>query len=91
MASKGLLIAPLGFPFFGYNVLAIDSFLAMHQKKTSTILSVLENVVCANLTMLTLPWIFGVTGVWFAFPVGEILTFAGTLYFVLRSRALYFD
>ena len=91
MASKGLLIAPLGFPFFGYNVLAIDSFLAMHQKKTSTILSVLENVVCANLTMLTLPWIFGVTGVWFAFPVGEILTFVGTLYFVLRSRALYFD
>ena len=90
MASQGLTIAPMGFLFFGYNVLAIDTFLALHQKKTSTILSVLENIVFANLTILTLPYLFGVIGVWFAFPVGEILTFGGTLFFVLRSRKLYF-
>lgn len=90
MAAHGLTIAPLGFLFFGYNVLAIDTFLALHEKKTSTILSVLENVICANLTMLTLPYLFGVAGVWFAFPVGEILTFAGTLYFVLRNKKQYF-
>ncbi len=90
MAGQGLTIAPMGFLFFGYNVLAIDTFLALHQKKTSTILSVLENIVFANLTILTLPYLFGVIGVWFAFPVGEILTFGGTLFFVLRSRKLYF-
>ena len=90
MADQGLRIAPLGFPFFGYNVLAIDSFLALHEKKISTILSVLENIICANLTILTLPYLFGVTGVWFAFPAGEILTFAGTLFFVLRNKEKYF-
>ncbi len=89
MADHGLTIAPMGFLFFGYNVLAIDTFLALHEKKTSTILSILENVVCANLTMLTLPYLFGIPGVWFAFPVGEILTFAGTLFFVLRNRNKY--
>ena len=89
MADHGLTIAPMGFLFFGYNVLAIDTFLALHEKKTSTILSVLENVVCANLTMLTLPYLFGIPGVWFAFPVGEILTFAGTLFFVLRNKNKY--
>ena len=90
MASHGLTIAPIGFLFFGYNVLAIDTFLALHEKRISTILSVLENVICANLTMLTLPWIFGVAGVWFAFPAGEILTFAGTLFFAFRRRNVYF-
>lgn len=90
MASHGLTIAPMGFLFFGYNVLAIDTLLALHQKKYSTILSILENVICANLTMLTLPYLFGIPGVWFAFPVGEILTFAGTLFFALRIRKLYF-
>ena len=91
MASHGLTIAPMGFLFFGYNVLAIDTLLALHQKKYSTILSILENVICANLTMLTLPYLFGIPGVWFAFPVGEILTFAGTLFFALRIRKLYFQ
>ncbi|MBQ6342086.1 MAG: hypothetical protein IJI41_03060 [Anaerolineaceae bacterium] len=90
MASHGLTIAPMGFLFFGYNVLAIDTLLALHQKKYSTILSILENVICANLTMLTLPYLFGIPGVWFAFPVGEILTFAGTLFFALRIRKMYF-
>ncbi len=90
MANHGLTIAPMGFLFFGYNVLAIDTFLALHEKKKSTILSILENVICANLTMLTLPYLFGIPGVWFAFPVGEILTFAGTMYFVIRSRNKYF-
>lgn len=91
MASHGLTIAPMGFLFFGYNVLAIDTLLALHQKKYSTILSILENVICANLTMLTLPYLFGIPGVWFAFPVGEILTFAGTVFFALRIRKLYFQ
>ncbi len=86
MAGHGLMIAPLGFLFFGYNVLGIDTFLALHEKKISTILSVLENVIFANLTMLTLPWIFGVSGVWFAFPVGEILTFGWTFFFAMRNR-----
>lgn len=91
MADHGLTIAPMGFMFFGFNVLAIDTFLALHEKKTSTILSVLENVICANLTMIVLPYFFGIPGVWFAFPVGEILTFAGTLYFVVKNKANYLE
>ena len=91
MADYGLTVAPLGFLFFGYNVLAIDTFLALHEKRTSTILTVLENVICANITIFVLPYLFGITGVWFAFPVGEIMTFAGTLYFVLINRNRFGD
>ena len=89
MAAHGLTIAPMGFLFFGYNVLAIDTFLALHEKKISTALTFLENLIFANLTILTLPRLFGVTGVWYAFPIGEILTFGGTLFFVLRRKNRY--
>ena len=89
MASHGLIIAPLGFLFFGYNMVGIDTSLALHEKKISTALSVLENVICANLTMLTLPFLFGIPGVWFAFPVGEILTFGGTLFFLKKMWEMY--
>ncbi len=89
MADYGLTVAPLGFLVFGYNVLATDTFLALHEKKISTALSILENVIFANLTILTLPYLFGLNGVWFAFPVAEILTFGGTLFFVMKNRHLY--
>ena len=89
MASHGLIIAPLGLLFFGYNILGIDTSIALHEKKISTALSVLENVIFANLTMLTLPFLFGVPGVWFAFPVGEIFTFGGTLFFLNKIRQAY--
>ena len=89
MAAHGLVIAPLGFLFFGYNILGIDTSIALHEKKISTALSVLENVIFANLTILTLPFLFGVPGVWFAFPVGEILTFGGTLYFLRKIAIRY--
>lgn len=89
MASHGLIIAPLGFLFFGYNILGIDTSLALHEKRISTILSVLENVIFANLTMLTLPFLFGIPGVWFAFPVGEILTFGWTLFFIRKMITQY--
>ena len=89
MADHGLTIAPLGFFFFGYNVLAIDTFLALHEKKTSTALSILENLVFANITMIGLPYFLGVTGVWFAFPVSEILTFGVSFYFFLKYREKY--
>ncbi len=89
MASHGLIIAPLGFLFFGYNMMGIDTSLALHEKKISTVLSVLENVICANLTILILPYLFGIPGVWFAFPVGEIMTFGGTLFFLNKMRRSY--
>ena len=91
MASYGLSVAPLGFLVFGYNVLATDTFLALHEKKVSTALSFLENLLFANLTILALPYLFGIKGVWFAFPVAEILTFGGTLFFVMKYRRRYND
>ena len=89
MARYGLSVAPLAFLFFGFNVLTIDSFLALNDNKTSTILTMLENFIFANLTIIVLPMLFGIKGVWFAFAGGEMLTFIFTLFFINRNREKY--
>ena len=89
MARYGLTVAPLAFLSFGYNVLAIDTFLALNDNKTSTMLTLLENFIFANLTIIVLPKLFGITGVWFAFATGELLTFIFTVYFIRKNWNRY--
>ena len=89
MADFGLRVAPLAYLVFGYNVLAIDVFVALNNSRTSTILTALENFVFANLTMLLLPRLFGINGVWFAFASSEMLTFIFTVLLVWQNRKRY--
>jgi len=90
LALYGLTVSPLAYLFFDYNVLAIDLFVALNDNRTSTALTFLENVIFANMTMILLPKLFGLTGVWFAFTAGEILTFIFTIYFFLKKRNITF-
>jgi len=85
----GLALAPLGFLFFGYNIGIRAMFSAVNNSKVAAILSVPETLIFPNLTMLTLPYIMGVDGVWWCFPMNQILTFVITIYFVFRCRDLY--
>lgn len=89
MARFGLTVAPLSFVTLGYNILAIDVFLALNDHKTSTILTLLENMLFANLSIIVLPHLFGINGVWFALAVGEFLTFIFVIFFVLHNRQHY--
>ena len=88
MASYGMKVAPLSFFTFAFNVIAIDMFVALNDNRTSTILTILENVVFANLIMVLLPHLFGIKGVWFTMTVSELLTFIFTLYFTYKNRNL---
>ena len=88
MASYGMKVAPLSFFTFAYNVMAIDMFVALNDNRTSTMLTVLENVVFANLIMILLPHLFGLKGVWFTMAVSELLTFIFTAYFTYKNRDL---
>ena len=89
MTSFGLTVAPLAFVFFGYNVLTIDVFVALNNSRTSTVLTALENFVFSNLAIISLPYLFGIKGVWFAFACSELLTFFFTLLFIYQNRHRY--
>ena len=91
MADYGLTVAPLAFIFFGFNVLTIDTFVALNNSRTSTILTALENFIFSNLTVIALPWIFGLKGIWFAFACSETLTFIFTVLFIIQNRKRYVE
>lgn len=69
----GLKIAPCAFIFFGFNVLATDSLIAMNKTKQSSIITIFENAIFANLCVIVMGYIFGMFGVWFSLAVQEFL------------------
>lgn len=85
----GLSICPYGFPFFGYNVGARMSFSALGNYRSSLILTILQEIVFSNLTIIALPLIFGIQGVWYSFLATNILTFFATLLIVYINRDNY--
>ncbi|MBP5280441.1 MAG: hypothetical protein J6Z03_08140, partial [Erysipelotrichaceae bacterium] len=89
MAYRGFYIYPLALIFFGYNVLVQDFANVLGRHKLSIFLSMMENVVFQNLTILILPRIFGLDGIWMNFPVTEILAFILTCYVVYQVKDEY--
>ena len=70
----GLRISPFGFPFFGYNVAARMSFSALGNFRSSSFITIMQEIVFSNLTIIVLPLLFGIKGIWFAFVSANILT-----------------
>ncbi len=89
MANYGLTVGPLAFLFFNFNVIAIDIFSALNDSKTATKLTVLQNMLFANLPIILLPHIFGLNGIWFAFACGELMTFFFSSYYFLGVKKKY--
>lgn len=89
LVAEGLKIAPFGFLFFGFNVLAQDIFNAINDNRTATVLAILENLVFSNLCIFILPKLFGLTGVWSAFAVAEAFAFLFVVLFAYKDRDRY--
>jgi len=82
----GLRIAPIAFIFFGFNVLAIDTFISTNKTKESTIVTIFENCIFANLCVIIMAYAFGMFGVWFSFAVQEML--CNIVVFIIVKKVL---
>ena len=89
MALKGLSIYPLALIFFGYNVLVQEFSNVLGRHTVSLFLSMMENFVFQVLSILILPRIIGIDGVWYTFLVAEVLTFGLTAYVVYQNKDTY--
>lgn len=74
IAREGLRILPFGFLFCGVNIFASASLTALGDGRRSALLSSLRTFVLTSLLLLTLPRLFGVTGVFLAVPIAEAAT-----------------
>ena len=84
------MVAPLAFIFFGFVVLAEHTFAAIHNSKASTIVTVCENLIFSNLSILTMPYLIGdMWGVWLSFPAYELVTFLVAAFLTWKNRDVY--
>ena len=89
IARNGFLIFPFSFLFCGLNIFTSATFTALSNGKLSAILSFLRTFGLITVLLLTLPNLLGVTGVWLAVPIAELITMVVALVFLHQNREKY--
>ena len=89
ITRNGFLIFPFSFLFCGLNIFISATFTALSNGKLSAILSFLRSFGLITVLLLTLPHLLGVTGVWLAVPVAELITTIVALVFLNQNREKY--
>lgn len=86
MTNYGLKIAPYAFLFLGIAVYGQTIFTCIQSNKIATFLTIMENVVFSNITVILLPIWFGLNGYWFSFILTEALTTIVTIFTILKYK-----
>ncbi len=89
LINYGMRIMPYSFLFFGYNVGARMTFASLGNHRTSAFLTTMQEVVLNNITVIILPLMFGITGIWFSFLACNILMCLITVFIVYRNKDNY--
>lgn len=90
MINYGLMIAPYAFIFLGFSVFGQTIFTDTQNSSIATFLTVMENVVISNLTVIIIPYFFGIKGFWYCFLITEVLTSIVT-YITLKKYRYKFE
>lgn len=89
IARNGFSIFSFSFLFCGLNIFTSAMFTALSNGKLSAILSFLRTFGLIAVLLLTLPNLFGVTGVWLAVPIAELITIIAALFFINQNKEKY--
>jgi len=85
----GMKIAPYSFLFFGYNVATRITFSSLGNHRASVALALIHEIVLSNLTIILLPMLFTIKGVWFSFLTTNILMLFITIFVIYINRDNY--
>ncbi len=89
ITKKGFVIFSFGFLFSGCNIFASALFTALSNGKASATISFLRTFGFILIFLLALPKFLGVTGVWLAIPIAELLTLMLTIYLIFKYCKYY--
>lgn len=85
MTVDGLKKYTIVFPLLGPSMLGSQYIQAIGKAKLAMVLSLMRQVLLLIPLMIIMPRLFGLTGIWFAQPIADVITFFVTTYFVLRE------
>lgn len=89
LAVTGNRICTLALFFIGFNIFASGMFTALSNGIISAILAFSRSFVFMLITMLILPVILGVNGIWLATPVAELMALALSALMFVKYRKRY--
>ena len=85
-AHSGMRIYFLGYFFAGFNMMAAGYLSAVNRPVEASVTSICRGMVAIVACSLVLSRLFGMNGVWAAFPASELLTAVLTLFLLLRGK-----
>ena len=85
-AHMGMRLYFVGYFFAGFNIVAAGYLSATDRPAEASITSICRGMAAIVVCSLVLSRLFGMNGVWAAFPVSELLTALLTLFLLLRRK-----
>ncbi len=89
LTVHGFYIFSFGFLFAGINIFASGLFTAYSNGKVSALVSFLRTFLFISISILVLPQLIGLNGVWLAVPIAEFLSFFMAVYFFVKYKERY--
>ena len=89
LAVTGNRICTIALFFIGFNIFASGMFTALSNGVISAVLAFSRSFVFMLVTMLVLPILFGVNGIWLATPAAELMALALSAFMFLKYRKRY--
>lgn len=89
LAVAGNRICSIALCFIGFNIFSSGLFTALSNGIVSAVLAFSRSFVFMLIAMLTLPALFGVTGVWLATPAAEFMAVLLSMAMLLKYRKRY--
>ena len=89
LAVTGNRICTIALFFIGFNIFASGMFTALSNGVISAVLAFSRSFVFMLITMLVLPAIFGVNGIWMATPVAELMALILSMAMFFKHRKRY--
>jgi Na+-driven multidrug efflux pump len=89
LAVTGNRICTIALFFIGFNIFASGMFTALSNGAVSAVLAFSRSFVFMLITMLVLPLILGVNGIWLATPAAELMALALSAALFRKYRGRY--
>lgn len=89
IARKGFPLFSIAYLFMGINLFSSSLFTALSNGKISAFISFLRTFVFILIAIFTMPYIFGINGVWLAIPVAEFITIFVSCLILIKYRKVY--
>lgn len=89
LAVTGNRLCSIALLFIGFNIFSSGMFTALNNGMVSALLAFTRSFVFMVICLLLLPAMFGVTGIWLATPVAELLAVSLACFMFMKYKKLY--